>query len=197
MTLRELIERLKKEDPTRRIPIGFCNPHSYRGCYSDLAFEVEFNIDIGSLLGSAEYAVNEEFDGCNGGKFTMIGITDCYLVADNYSIGIEIDEALLNRLLLNQDSECPICSTCGDSGRGKPTLSSPDGEDCPDCVQKEPYQLHRVNEEYERCGYILAMRLLQSDIDLDDAELCAIVQFTRPEVMRRVLKARCLVSKCK
>jgi len=62
---------------------------------------------------------------------------------------------------------------------------------------KEKANEKNDNEEYERCGYILDMRLLQSDIDLDDAELCAIVQFTRPEVMRRVLKARCLVSKCK
>lgn len=29
----------------------------------------------------------------------------------------------------------PTCATCGDSGRGAPTLSEPDGEDnaCPDC----------------------------------------------------------------
>ena len=50
-------------------------------------------------------------------------------------------------------------------------------------------QLAEKMEDFERSGYILAMRLLQSDMDLDDLEMGAIAQFTQPEVMRRVLRA--------
>lgn len=50
-------------------------------------------------------------------------------------------------------------------------------------------QLAEKMEEFERSGYILAMRLLQSDLDFDDVEMGAIAQFTQPEVMRRVLRA--------
>jgi len=41
----------------------------------------------------------------------------------------------------------------------------------------------------EQAGYVLAMRLLQSDLELEDLEMGAIAQFTQPEVMRRVLRA--------
>lgn len=50
-------------------------------------------------------------------------------------------------------------------------------------------QLAEKMEEFERSGYILAMRLLQSDLDFDDVEMGAIAQFTQPEVMLRVLRA--------
>ena len=69
------------------------------------------------------------------------------------------------------------------SGRGEPTLEYPDGEDCPDCAH--PMEM----EDFERSGYILAMRLLQSDLVLDDLEMGAIAQFTQPEIMRLVLRA--------
>lgn len=189
MNLGQLINRLQQEDPNRIIPIGFCNPHSYRGCYSELAFEIELNTNIRSLLSSAEYAVDEDFEGYKGGIFRMTTGTDCYLVVDHSCSGIEIDTALLDRLLLNQNSDGRVCSTCGDSGRGKPTLSEPDGEDCHDCVKKQPPRLRLENEACETHGYILAMRLLRSDLDLDNLEMSAITQFTQPEVIRRVLRA--------
>lgn len=41
--------------------------------------------------------------------------------------------------LLNSDERA--CPTCGGSGRGKPTLEYPDGEDCPDCAHPKQSQL--------------------------------------------------------
>ena len=183
MNLGQLIERLKREDPNREIPIGFCNPHSHRGDYSQLAFEVELEVTIRSLLSAAEHAVNRDFEGYKGGSYRMTLETECYLTSDQSMSGIKIDTALLDRLLLNPSSDWRACYTCGDSGRGEPTLEYPDGEDCPDCAH--PMEM----EDFERSGYILAMRLLQSDLDLDDVEMGAIAQFTQPEVMRRVLRA--------
>ena len=40
----------------------------------------------------------------------------------------------------------------------------------------------------EKAGYILAMSLLQSGLDLNDEEMAACAEFTQPEVIRRVLK---------
>ncbi len=43
--------------------------------------------------------------------------------------------------------------------------------------------------DHERAGYVLAMRLLQSSLELDDEEMSACAEFTQPEVIQRVLKA--------
>jgi hypothetical protein len=40
----------------------------------------------------------------------------------------------------------------------------------------------------EKAGYILAMRLLQSDLVLDDAEMAACSLFTKPEIIRFIMK---------
>ena len=103
MILRQLIERLNQEDIDRDIPIGFCNPHSYRGDYSCLAFEIVVDTTVGQLVLAAEYAVNKEFEGWKGGIFEMTDRTICYLVKDKSNFGIEIDEALIERLLANSD----------------------------------------------------------------------------------------------
>jgi hypothetical protein len=39
----------------------------------------------------------------------------------------------------------------------------------------------------EKAGYILAMRVLQSDLVLDDAEMAACSLFTKPEIIRFIL----------
>lgn len=170
MNLGELINRLQQEDPNREIPIGFCNPHSHRGDYSELAFEVKLEVTIRSLLSSAQYAINQDFEGYKGGTYRMTLDTKCYLTSDVSISGIKIDEALLNRLLEECSSriEC-TCSYC-------------------DPVKIEN-RISNIVQKTEEAGYVLAMRLLQSDLDLDDLEMGAIAQFTQPEVMRRVLRA--------
>ncbi len=208
MNLGQLINRLRQEDPNRQVPIGFCNPHSHRGDYSELAFEIAVDLEVRALLSAAEYAINRDFEGYKGGSYRMTLETDCYLVEDNSRSGIEIDDSLLDRILVQTGSVTtfkpiktlkqrlfdtpvyPACYTCGDSGRGKPTLEYPDGEDCPDCDElvMTHNRLNQEKEDRERSGYILAMRLLQSDLELDDAEMGAIAYFTKPEVMRRVLR---------
>ena len=209
MNLGQLIDRLHQEDPNREIPIGFCNPHSHRSDYSTLAFTVELGSSIRSLLSAAEYAVDQDFEGYKGGVYRMTLETECYLTESTSRSGIEIDDLLLNRILLQTGSITtfkpiktlkqrlfdtpvyPACYTCGDSGRGEPTLEYPDGEDCPDCDElvMTHNRLNQEKEDRERSGYVLAMRLLQSDLELDDAEMGAIAYLTKPEVIRRVLRA--------
>lgn len=177
MNLGKLIGRLHQEDPNREIPIGFCNPHSHRGDYSTLAFTVELESSIRSLLSAAEYAVDQDFEGYKGGSYRMTLGTECYLTESESRSGIEIDDSLLDRILSHNlqvfsevnEIDC-VCKDC------KPVKTMPDQEE------------HEVTDD-EQAGYVLAMRLLQSDLDLDELEMGAIAQFTQPEVMRRVLRA--------
>lgn len=108
MNLGQLIKRLKREDHNRKIPIGFCNPHSHRGDYSELAFDVELDTDIRSLLSAAEYAVDQDFEGYKGGMYRMTLETECYLTTSKAMCGIEINTALLNQLLFVS----PISDDC-------------------------------------------------------------------------------------
>lgn len=177
MNLGKLISRLQSEDPNREVPIGFCNPHSHRGDYSELAFTVDLGSSIGSLLSAAVYAIDRDFEGYKGGTYRMTLETECYLTESESRSGIEIDEALLNRILAH---DLQVFNDANEI----------------DCVCKDckPVKTITTQEEYEvtddeQAGYVLAMRLLQSDLDLDDVEMGAIAQFTQPEVMRRVLRA--------
>lgn len=52
---------------------------------------------------------------------------------------------------------------------------------------QEKWSYNPTSEEVEHDGY-RDLRLLQSDLDLDDLEMEAIAQFTQPEVIRRVLR---------
>ncbi len=98
MTLDELIAALETEDPDRMLPLGFTNPHSYRGYYEQLAFEPAANASIGSMLQAARSALGATFEGWKGGDYTMGRFTDCHL-AWRGRCGEEIGPVLITLLL--------------------------------------------------------------------------------------------------
>lgn len=102
MTLDELIAELEKHDPDKVLPLGFHNPHSYRGDYMDLAFEPKANITVGFMLASARTARGTTFQGYKGGDYTMRGYTDCWL-AEYGDVGETLGEHFV-RLLLAQEA---------------------------------------------------------------------------------------------
>lgn len=56
------------------IRVKFKNPHSYRGFYSDLAFETEFldeDFKVSDLLKLCEECIDNAFEGYKGGKYLM------------------------------------------------------------------------------------------------------------------------------
>lgn len=72
MTLGKLIDRLK--GLPAEMPIqGIASPHSYRGYYSDLAFEgmAGATIPVSSALRIAQDCMGEVFEGYKGGDFLM------------------------------------------------------------------------------------------------------------------------------
>lgn len=101
MNLSEIITTLEAEDPTRVLPEGFNNPHSYRGDYMDLAFEAADNITIGDMLAAAQSAVGTTYQGWKGGDFTMAGWSWCWLSTEGEVSSETISPQML-RLFLTQ-----------------------------------------------------------------------------------------------
>lgn len=79
MKLKQLIDFLERQPQDKIISIGFCNPHSYRGYYDELAFEVKKDITVAQMLSCAKEALNKPFEGYKGGNYTMTEDTNCHL----------------------------------------------------------------------------------------------------------------------
>lgn len=97
--LSALIGRLEAEDPAKRVPVGFHKPHSYRGYYVDLAFEVARNVTVAEMLTAARSALGATFQGWKGGDYTMRDYTSCWLVAERGDCGETLGALLLDLLL--------------------------------------------------------------------------------------------------
>jgi hypothetical protein len=71
MTLGGLIDRLEQFDSQMEID-GICEPHSYRGYYSDLAFKLcGYKRKVADTLAMAKDCMGETFEGYKGGDFEM------------------------------------------------------------------------------------------------------------------------------
>lgn len=71
MTLGKLISALK-ELPSETVIEGFGSPHSYRGYYSDLAFEkTKEPTTAGKALVMVQECMGEIFEGYKGGEYVM------------------------------------------------------------------------------------------------------------------------------
>ena len=100
LTLGSLIARLEElQDPDRVLPIGFRNPHSYRGDYHELAFEPATDIRIGSMLDAARSAVGTTYQGWKGGDFRMDEHTRCWIAEEGTDSDNLIGPLLLHLLL--------------------------------------------------------------------------------------------------
>lgn len=102
LTLGGIIARLEREDPNRVLPIGFANPHSYRGYYDQLAFEPVADITVGDVLAAAKSAVGVTFEGYKGGEFLMTESTDCWISPHGESADNRIGPLLLDLMLADR-----------------------------------------------------------------------------------------------
>lgn len=82
VTLGEMIEFLKSADPELLLPhLG--NPHSYRGYYSDLAFEPSDGVRKASdILLDCEASLGKTFTGWKGGDFLMNENTPLWIAVE-------------------------------------------------------------------------------------------------------------------
>ncbi len=98
MILEDLIGFLEKQDLDKVIPVGFNNPHSYRGSYYDLAFEPKENVTFGEMLSCAKEALGTTYIGWKGGDFEMNECTDVHIAFEGEtgeSIGIVLLEYMV------------------------------------------------------------------------------------------------------
>ena len=70
MTLGELIAALEKLNPELEVPLGFGEPHSYRGDYYDLAFEPKRNVTT-FTQNLAEVSANGDLFAAWAGPITL------------------------------------------------------------------------------------------------------------------------------
>lgn len=71
MTLEELISRIKELPPDLEIQ-AIWHPHSYRGYYSDLAFEpADGTVKAVELLSIVKDCLGETYQGYKGGDYVM------------------------------------------------------------------------------------------------------------------------------
>lgn len=80
MTLGKLIERLESLPPETMIE-GIREPHSYRGYYSDLAFELGDKVTAAKALETCRACMGEVFEGYKGGDFQMGRNTPVWLAS--------------------------------------------------------------------------------------------------------------------
>lgn len=118
LVLDDLIERLEREDPTRVLPVGFHNPHSFRGDYYDLAFEPAADIAIGDVLAAARSALGATYQGWKGGEYTMNGYSRSWIAKEGESGDNLIGPLLLELLLSFEPVPCgdPLCNACKGAG---------------------------------------------------------------------------------
>lgn len=102
MTLIELIEFLEKQDPSIIVPLGFTDPHSYRGYYDQLAFEPKANVTVNQMLTEAKSAIGQTFIGYKGGGFLMMKSTNVWL-AEYSCTGESIGLTLLKYMVGEYD----------------------------------------------------------------------------------------------
>lgn len=103
MTLQDLIDRLEQEDPDKVVPIGFHNPHSYRGIYREVAFEPKEDVTVGEMLNAAREAKGNSYTGYKGGAYQMRGSTPVHLAKRGYT-GEGIGPVLLDYMLGEVDA---------------------------------------------------------------------------------------------
>lgn len=99
LALEDVIARLERENPTRTVQVGFANPHSYRGYYEDLAFEITGPTSVGDMLAAARSALGATYQGWKGGDYEMSRYTEVWLVQEEGDCGETLGAVLLEHLL--------------------------------------------------------------------------------------------------
>lgn len=105
MMLGELITRLEAANPQQTVHHGFCNPHSYRGDYMDLAFEPATNTTVADMVAAARSALGTTYQGWKGGDFTMTEHSWCWLSQEGDASGDSIGTLLLDFMLAAPSSK--------------------------------------------------------------------------------------------
>jgi hypothetical protein len=100
MTLLEMIEALKSLPPNFMVPLE--NPHSYRGYYDELAFEVGEPRPVQDVIADAENVYGKTFTGYKGGEYEYGDYTPVH-VASYGSTGEELTQDFFDKIILQAE----------------------------------------------------------------------------------------------
>lgn len=98
-SLGQLIKRLEAEDPSKVVPLGLGQPHSYRGYYEDLEFTPQESVTVGEMLATARGCLGQTFTGYKGGEYEMHEYTTVWLGQYGNADGQSIGDILLDYML--------------------------------------------------------------------------------------------------
>ena len=102
MTLGGLIDRLKEFEPEAMID-GIAFPHSYRGYYSDLAFDkIDYRRTAVALLEDCKSTLGMTLQGYKGGDYDMGQSTPVW-IANYGSCGTRIMEITDDGIIVTED----------------------------------------------------------------------------------------------
>ena len=101
MTLGEMIAQILACPHSRPLKIGLGKPHSYRGSYVNLAFELVVDTSVVAMHKSAEECIGRMFGGWKGGEFTMDKSSQVY-VAWRGDCGVELTPEFLAMILAGE-----------------------------------------------------------------------------------------------
>ena len=105
LTLGEMILTLESLDPELVIK-GLGDLHSYRGYYSDLAFDVGTAVDkpVIQLLEECREAIGSTYEGWKGGDFTMTKSTPLF-VAYEGSCGLRLMGIVTGKIVTSEEPD--------------------------------------------------------------------------------------------
>lgn len=107
LELGELIAALEQADQEAIVPVGFTNPHSYRGYYNELAFEPAANVRVADMLAAAREALGSTYSGYKGGDYTMDQYSPTWLSHIGEGHAETIGVVLLSYMLGKPDMPSP------------------------------------------------------------------------------------------
>jgi len=104
MDLQDYIEILEQYPRDKQLAKGLGNPHSWRGDYTELAFEVVVDTTVGEMIDCASECIDKTFEGWKRGNYTMHETTRIHIEIEKgaYSDGSTLMHWFFE-LLLNTD----------------------------------------------------------------------------------------------
>lgn len=99
MNIEELRKELRKLPKSMVFPVGFANPHSWRGSYDEPSVEPAHDVSVKSMLNCLDELVTEEFYGYKGGEYRFSKWQNLHLDAYGEYSGEVIGPVLFGMML--------------------------------------------------------------------------------------------------
>lgn len=102
LTIGQAIKILEKYDPNTKVKYGWGlgSSHSYRGYYTDLGLEPEYNVTVNEMLQELKFSLGRTYNGWKGGEFIMNRDTVIWLAEQGLTNdGGEITESIITKMI--------------------------------------------------------------------------------------------------